>query len=89
MSALLGAWCQANPHPDARLPLFERTAPGHGVPARLSASVRRVLTDDGAGHLLPSVVSELERLRAADPVLRFWGGALGARPTANLAATAR
>lgn len=87
MSALLGAWGQANPHPDARLPLFERTAPRFGVSAELTASARRVLTEKGGDRLLPAVVAELEWLRAADPVLRFCAEARQAYSTAGLAAS--
>ncbi|WP_158841340.1 hypothetical protein [Saccharothrix deserti] len=89
MSALLGAWGHGNPYPAARLPLFERTAPRFGVSPALPASVRRVLTDDSAHHLMPAVVPAVERLRVADPVLRFCGEAFRARSAGGPASPTR
>ena len=83
--ALLGAWGYCNPCPSTLLPLFERAAHRLRLAPAVPAAVRRAVTDRTDTASLRSALLSLERLRAADPVLRFCAGLVdgaSARPVA-------
>jgi hypothetical protein len=72
--ALLGAWGYCNPDPATLLPLFERAAHRLQLPAAVPDAVRAALTGSAGTARVRSALDSLERISAADPVLRVCAG---------------
>jgi hypothetical protein len=70
LRSLLGAWGLGNPHDCVLARLFDRAARRLALPVHVPPAVRQAL----AGALRPadleSLVDDLDRLRAAEPILR-------------------